>query len=96
MPDWTVRVAGEVVRVERENVDKSGRNPQFFLTFVVSPSELGELPPGAQVPSEIPVRIKDRELARLTDKVPDVGDRVVMTVRANGPVPRTFYLTAIE
>ena len=94
--DWKLKVTGEVVRVERENIDKSGRNPKYFYTFVVRSTALDAVPEGAVVPDEVPIRVKDVELERLTDSPPKTGDQVVMTARASGPRPQTFYLTAIE
>jgi hypothetical protein len=93
--DWVLRVTGDVVAVEREDLDKSGKNPKYMLTFRVKPVEL-DAPDGATVPAEVPVRIKDSELARLTPQAPAVGDRVRLSAKANGPKPSTFYLTAVE
>lgn len=73
--NWTLRVTGEVVRVDQENVDKSGRAPRYFLTFHVKPGALADVPDGAAVPALVPIRIKDVELARLTAQPPKVGDR---------------------
>ena len=94
--DWTLKVVGEVVRIERENVDKSGRNPRYFLTFVIRPEQVDGVPEGAAVPAEIPIRIKDAELARMAPTPPAEGSRVVMRAKTNGPAPTSFYLTAVE
>ena len=93
--DWMLKVTGEVVRVEREDVDKSGRNPKYFYTFVVRSSALDAVPPGVVVPDEVPIRVKGAELERLTESPPKAGDRVVMTARASGEKPRTFYLVSL-
>ena len=93
--DWTLRVTGEVVRVDQENVDKSGRAPRHFVTFHLKPGALADEPDGATVPELVPIRIKDVELDRLTAHRPQVGDRVVMTARASGARPSSFYLTAV-
>ncbi len=92
--DWTLRVTGEVVAIEREDLDKSGRNPKYLLTFRIRPSAI-EKPDGATVPAEIPVRIKDVELARKLATPPAVGERVIVTARASGPRPATFYVASI-
>jgi hypothetical protein len=94
--DWQVKVTGAVVRVEREDVDKSGKNPRYFYTFVVAPSGLDGVPAGAELPVELPVRIKGAELEALTKKAPKAGDKVVLRARASGARPKTFYLVAIE
>lgn len=96
LSDWKVKVTGEVVRVDREDVDKSGRNPKYFYTFVVRPTALDAVPAGAVVPAELPIRVKGIELERITESPPKAGDRVVMTARASGPKPTFFYLTALE
>lgn len=93
--DWVLRVTGDIVAVDREDLDKSGKHPKFMLTFRVRPVEL-DAAPGATVPDEVPVRIKDSELAKLSAVAPAVGDRVRLSAKANGPKPATFYLTAIE
>lgn len=92
--DWILRVTGEVVAIDREDLDISGRHPKYMLTFRIRPSAV-EAPAAATVPDEIPVRIKDLELARKTSTPPAVGDRVVVTARASGPRPQTFYLATV-
>lgn len=55
--DWTLRVTGEVVAIDREDLDKSGRAPKYMLTLRIRPSSV-EAPEGATVPNVVPVRIK--------------------------------------
>ena len=91
--DWTLGVRGEVVRVERENIDKSGRNPRYMLSFVVRPQQV-EAPAGATLPAEIAARIAEHELPRLGPE-PRVGEKIIITARASGPRPATFYLQTL-
>lgn len=93
--DWTLTVTGEIVRIDRENIDKSGRNPRYVLSFVVAP-ETHDAPAEATLPAELAIRIKDSELAALAPAEPRIGQRVTMRARANGPRPATFNLTAID
>lgn len=93
--DWVLRVTGDVVAIEREDLDKSGKNPKYMLTFRIKPVEL-DVAEGATVPAEIPVRIKDADLARLAKTPPGVGDRVSVRAKASGPKPATFTITSIE
>ena len=92
--DWTLTVTGEVVRVDRENIDKSGRNPRYMLSFVVRPEQL-DAAAGATLPDELAIRIADRELPRLGAE-PRVGEKVTMTARASGPRPATFYMQTLS
>ena len=95
--DWTLTVTGVVMRIDRENIDKSGRNPRYMLSFVVEPDGTpGSViaPAEAALPVELAIRIADRELARF-GTAPEVGEIVTMTARANGPRPQTFYLTGL-
>jgi len=95
--DWILTVTGEVVRIDRENIDKSGRNPRYVLSFVLAPDPGSiDAPAEATLPDELAIRVADRELARLTDRAPVEGDRVVMTARASGPRPATFYLASLQ
>ena len=63
--DWAVTIAGEVVRVEREDVDKSGRNPKYFYTFVLRPIAPFDAPPGTTLPAEPAFRMPDDVWARI-------------------------------
>jgi hypothetical protein len=92
--DWTLRVTGEVVAIDRQDLDKSGKNPKYMLTFRIRPSSV-EAPEGATVPDEIPVRIKDLELDKKMKPHPVVGDRITVTARASGPRPATFYVATV-
>lgn len=95
MGDWILGVTGDVVAVDREDLDKSGKHPKYMLTFRIKPVEV-DVAEGATVPDEIPVRIKDLDLARLAEVAPAVGDRVRMTAKASGPTPATFTLKTVE
>lgn len=93
--DWILRVTGDVVGIDREDLDKSGRNPKYMLTFRIKPVEI-DAAHGATVPDEVPVRIKDLDLARIAKVPPAIGDRVRMTAKASGPKPATFTLQTVE
>ncbi len=94
--DWTLSVTGEIVRVDREDIDKSGKNPKFNISFVLRPSAVEGVPAGAIVPDEIPIRVRDRELSAMTKATLEVGDCVVMQAKTNGPKPSVFNMTAVE
>ena len=91
--DWTLTVTGVIARVDRENLDKSGKHPRYMLSFVITPEQL-DAPREATLPAELAIRIADRELARFGPE-PTVGERVTMTARASGPKPATFYLASL-
>ena len=94
LDDWTLTVTGVVARIDRENVDKSGHHPRYMLSFVITPAT-HDAPAEATLPSELAIRIADRELARFGAE-PKVGETVTMTARASGPRPATFYLTGLR
>ena len=94
--DWDLAVVGTVKRIDRENLDKSGRNPRYMLSLVIEPARAPTLPAGARLPDELAVRIKGAELPRLTRDEIAPGDSVELTARANGPTPSTLRLTAIK
>lgn len=94
--DWSLTFTGHIVSVDKQDVDKSGRHQKFFHEFLVQP-ETVESPSGATLPpTGLLIRVKDVELQRLTSETLSVGDRVVMSARANGPNPALFYLTAVK
>jgi hypothetical protein len=96
--DWTLTVTGAIARVERENIDKSGRNPRFLLRLVIAPDgpDAIDAPAEARLPAELAVQITEIDLAQLGAAEPRAGERVRLRARGNGPAPATFYLTGIE
>jgi hypothetical protein len=93
--DWILDATGAVVRVERENIDKSGRNPRFLLRIVLAPESV-DAPPEARLPAQLVIQVQESDLAKLGAAEPKAGARVKVKARGNGPAPATFYLTAIE
>lgn len=94
--DWSLVVTGHIVHVTKKDVDKSGRHQKFFIEFLVRPELVEGWQGSTSSPDEFAIRVKDVELQQLTSEVLCVGDRVVMTIRANGPCPTLFYLTAVK
>ena len=94
--DWDLAVTGTIARIDREDLDKSGRHPKYMLSLVVTPARVPVVPEGAMLPAELAVRVKSADLARLTPDELAPGDTVELTARANGPEPTTLRLTAIR
>ncbi len=94
---WVMTAVGTVERVDRENVDKRGRNPKYIYTFYVRPERTEGAPAEASLPELLPVRAKDLDLQRMTGSPAPlaVGDRVELRARAAELEPTTFYLTAV-
>jgi len=92
--DWILTVTGTVARIRREDYDKSGRNPRYNLYFVLDVDQ-AEVPPGASLPAEVAIRVREHDLARLIDRAPVVGDRIIITARANGPRPQSFLMQSV-
>lgn len=94
--DWDLAVTGTVARIDRENLDKSGRHPKYLLSLVIAPTVAPTVPAGAQLPAELAVRVKSIDLPKLTTDELGPGDTVELTARAHGPTPTTLRLTAIK
>jgi hypothetical protein len=94
--DWSLSVTGEIVRIDKQDVDKTGRARKFFYEFLLRPESAALREGAPEVGTEILVRIKDLELRRLTRETLEVGDRVIMTVRGSGDHASPSYLTAVE
>jgi hypothetical protein len=94
--DWSITITGDIVSINQEDVDKSGRHPKFFYEFLVWAESTDGWSGASRAPAEFRIRIKDVEFKRLTKEMLAVGDRVIMTARANGPNPSLFYLTEVK
>lgn len=88
--DWELRITGEVVRIEKDDIDKSGKNPRYVLRLFVEGEPQG-VPEGAVVERPVPIRIKESELKVAVS----VGARLQITARASGPKPTSFYASSI-
>lgn len=94
--DWHLTITGTVARIDREDLDKSGKNPKYMLSLVIEPAHEPRLPAGARLPAELAVRVKLADLPRLTRDPIAPGDAVELTARAHGASPSTLALTAIR
>ena len=94
--DWTCIVTGDVASVEREDVDKSGRNPKWFYEFVVNAVAVEGLPEGRHLPPAVTFRVAGAELERLKVAPPEVGEHVIVTARGNGPSPELFAVNGLK
>lgn len=95
---WRIEVEGTVLSVNRENIDKSGRNPKWKISFtmqVESPNpEL--LPPGYELTDQVPWSVKSTDLARMNQEEPRVGDRLRVTGQGDGLAPRSFGVKGLS
>jgi hypothetical protein len=93
---WMITAVGTIARVERADVDKTGRNPKYIYTFVLRPEHTAGVPDGVTLPAELSLRAKDVELERMTgSRAPfAAGDRVEITARGSDLTPTAFHLTA--
>lgn len=93
--DWVLELTGEVVRVDRENIDKSGRNPKYVYTVIVKPSATDGVPDGAYVPDEVPVRLSASAHGGLDERALEVGAQVTITAKASGARPQLFTFSKL-
>lgn len=93
---WELAATGTVVRVEREDRDKTGRGQKVTYVFFIKPEVVHAGRPDAKLGEEIAFRALDTDLAKLTPDPPKIGDRVKMTGRGDGRTPDSFYLLAVH
>ncbi len=94
--DWELTITGAVARIDREDLDKSGKNPKYLLSIVITPDEAPPVPDGASLPAELAVRVKAIDLPRYTRETIERGDRVRTRARASGYRPSTLKLLALD
>lgn len=94
--DWELTITGAVARIDREDLDKSGKNPKYLLSIVITPDEVPPVPDGASLPAELAVRVKAIDLPRYTRATIERGDRVRARARASGYRPSTLKLLALD
>lgn len=94
---WSATVTGTVVRVERQNVDKTLRNPKWFVDIYVEPTKV-EAPEGKSVAEgEIQFSAKETDLLKMTGgTLPKEGDTFVGTGRTTDDVATVLELTGAD
>ena len=94
-PPWTVTVTGTVTSVERKNVDKTLRNPKWFVDIYLEPTKV-QGPPGKVAEGEIQFAAKESDLLPMVGGVlPKEGETFVGTGRTTDDVASVFELTGV-
>lgn len=95
---WNLTAVGTITRVEREDVDKSGRNPKYMYTYALRPETTSGVPEGVTLPAELPLRAKSTDLERMLGSADPFaeGDRIEVTARGSDAAPTSFYVTAAK
>ncbi len=95
---WMLEVRGTVVKVERKNIDKSGRNPKWMISFWMEcdPPATAALPPGYTLTQEIRWKVKSTRLKEWEQSEPVVGDRLQLTARGYGLSPELFGVFSLR
>lgn len=76
---WTATVTGTITGIDRDNVDKSGKNPKWLIRIHVEPTKV-EAPPGKTLVGEVEFLTRESELLPMLDgTMPKVGDVFVGT-----------------
>lgn len=93
---WTATVVGRIIKLSRNNVDKSGRNPKWFINIVVEPVEI-EAPHGKTLVGDVEFLTTESDLLpRLGGRMPMVGDLLAGTGRATDAQTSTLLLTGAK
>ena len=95
---WRIVVVGTVLSVTRENIDKSGRNPKWKISFTmdVEPPNPTLLPSGYEITSNVFWSVKSNDLNRMNQDEPKPGDRLKVTGQADGVSPKSFGVKGLE
>jgi len=97
--EWKLSLLGVIERVERINLDKSGRNPRYKIQFHVRPIEVLEARDGMELPEDdAAVRFGaiEHRYKNVTGEVPVEGHRVRISGVATGIIPAHVALEEIE
>ena len=94
---WLVEVTGTVVRVERLNLDKSGKNPKWMISFWMDCEEVEpeKLPQGFLL-QEKEWKVKDFILKKWQEAEPVVGERLKVTGSGLGTAPSRLEVTSLS
>ena len=92
---WQLTVIGNILGVNRVDVDKTGRHRKFFYEYNLEPVSYQHIPSSAQLPDTLLIRISDKDFQNLGLEILAVGDFVELIVTAHGPKPTSFYANEI-
>ncbi|MBE2199152.1 MAG: hypothetical protein IAE79_11110 [Anaerolinea sp.] len=75
---WQLTVKGEVVAISRLDIDKSGKNPKYMIHLRLKVESVDDGGFGVTVGPEIQAQGHEKDLLQHIEKLPDVGDHVVI------------------
>ncbi len=83
----TLIARGEIVRIDRRNVDKTRRNPKWILDVFLHTVEIQRHEQEVDLPDTVKFTIKEKDLNRMQIGHLAVGDQVIF--EGIGTDPRT-------
>ena len=93
---WAVTVTGTITEIARNNVDKTLRNPKWFLDIYVEPTRV-DAPSEKTVVGTVQFMVKESDLLpMLGGRSPRVGELFVGVGRATDEQTNIFELTRAE
>ena len=71
-------IHGEVKHISRSDVDKSGRNPKYKISINLAPTKIEGCEIYLQFDSFIKFQANEKEILEQIDRLPIVGDNLVI------------------
>lgn len=75
---WTITVIGEVTRLHKINVDKSGRHPKYMVQIQMKVESVDDAGAGIELESPILLQGRETEVVNYLKRLPTVGERLVV------------------
>jgi hypothetical protein len=75
---WTLQITGVVLRVRRQDLDKSGRNPKYMVRIQLNVEEFDDAGAGLELDSPARMQAWEKDIVGYLGRPLEVGDRIVV------------------
>ncbi|MEA5516992.1 hypothetical protein [Nodularia sp. UHCC 0506] len=89
-------IRGEVKSINRLNIDKSGRNPKYQININLAPTSIEGAELGSDSNSLLILQSRETEILEQMDRLPIVGDNLIIESFSNEEAPRMLPIKKIK
>ncbi|HCQ21094.1 MAG: hypothetical protein AN483_18385 [Aphanizomenon flos-aquae MDT14a] len=89
-------IRGEVKFIDRGNIDKSGRNPKYQIQINLAPTSIEGRKLSSDSNSLLIFLIREKEILEQIDKLPIVGDNLIIESFSIEEHPRMLPIKKIK
>ncbi len=93
---WQIKVKGEVARISKIDVDKSGKNPKYMVRIRLNVESMDDGGFGVELMPQMQAQGKETNLLQQIKQLPTVGEHIVIHSSGFDKRPSLLNINHIE